>query len=125
MDRFDTLYVASGDTVKVFAPGYTGSESAVRVLAGPNSGVGRVTGMALDNRGWLYLAEREFMLIRAYAPGASGNDRPSRTIAGSRTRLSLPMGIALDRARRLYVTNGPPLRGGRGGYIQRLDKARR
>jgi hypothetical protein len=66
-----------------------------------------VTGIAVDDHGWLYLAERNFR-IRVYAPGASGDAAPSRTIAGPKTRLSLSAGIALDRRGRLYVANGPP-----------------
>jgi hypothetical protein len=107
LDRHDTLYVVSGDTVNVFAPGYSGTEPAVRHIAGPQTGIHWVTDLALDERGWLYLAERNFQ-IRVYAPGASGDALPSRTIAGPKTRLSLSTGIALDRRGRLYVANGPP-----------------
>ncbi len=107
LDGHDTLYVVSGDTVAVFAPGYSGTEPAVRHIAGPQTGIRWVTDVALDEHGWLYLAERNFQ-IRVYAPGASGDAAPSRTIAGPKTRLSLSTAIALDRRGRLYVANGPP-----------------
>ena len=111
LDPHDTLYAMSGDTVMVYAPGYSGTEPAVRRIAGPRSGVRGVTGLALDNRGWLYLAERgshmDSSLIRVYAPGADGDVPPTRTIMGPRTRLRFPAGMALDRKRRLYVANGP------------------
>jgi hypothetical protein len=109
LDRHDTLYVVSRDSVNVFAPGYSGCEPAVRYIAGPRSGFRWVSDIAVDDRGSLYLAEREFFQIRVYAPGAKGDVPPTRTIVGPKTRLSLPSGIALDGEGRLYVANGPPL----------------
>lgn len=110
LDRHDTLYAMAGDTVMIYAPGYTGTEPAVRRIAGPLSGVREVTALALDDRGWLYLAERgprwDAGLVRAYPPGAGGDVPPGRTIQGPRTRLTSPTSIALDGARRLYVANG-------------------
>ena len=110
LDRHDTLYAVSGDTVMVYPPGYSGSEPPVRQIVVPRSGWMGVTDIALDDRGWLYLAQLgptvERGLIRVYQPGASGNVPPSRTITGPRTRLSHPTGLALDRKRRLYVANG-------------------
>ena len=113
LDRHDTMYVVRGDTVMVYAPGYSGSEPAIRRITGPRSGIHEVTSIAIDNRGWLYLVQRQSFLIQAYAPGASGDVPPSRTIAGPWTQLNYPTGgIAVDEARRLYVGNwGFPGRG--------------
>ena len=129
LDRHDTLYVVSGDTVKVYAPGFAGNAAPVRTIAGPRSGVRAVAGIALDDRGWLYLAAnadagRDSSLIRVYAPGARGDVPPSRTIAGSHTRLSGVAGIALDRAGRLYVTNGPQSSGSAGAILVYAPGAR-
>ena len=111
-DRHDTVYAVMGDTVFVFAPPFTGNEPAVRRLTGRGSGVHGVAGIALDRRGWLYLAVRDSSLIRVYAPGADGEVPPRRTIMGSRTRIRYPGGIAVDAHGRLYVANGPQPGGG-------------
>ena len=120
LDRHDSLYTVSGDTVMVYAPGYAGNISPVRKLGGPGTGLRRVTALALDRRGWLYVAVGDSSLIRVYAPGASGDAAPSRTIAGSRTRLRSPAGLTLDREGRLYATNGPARRGDGGGGAIRV-----
>ncbi len=106
LDRHDSLYTLAGDSVKVFPPSYAGAGAPVRTLGGPETGIRSVTAMALDGRGYLYLAVGDSSLIRVYAPGASGNQEPVRTIAGYRTGLMEPLGIAVDRDDRLYVTNG-------------------
>jgi hypothetical protein len=106
LDRHDTLYAWSGDTVKVYPPGYTGAEDVVRVLHVPLRTPRGVAGLAVDSRGWLYLVDSAASRILAFAPGASGAVLPARTIAGWRTRLSHPTAIAVDDHDRVYVTSG-------------------
>jgi sugar lactone lactonase YvrE len=109
LDRHDTLYAMAGDTVMVYPPGFSGTESPVRRIAGPRSGIRDVTDLALDHRGWLYLALRgpyvDSARIVVFPPGASGDVAPGRTITGPLTGLRSPTSIALDRKRRLYVAN--------------------
>jgi hypothetical protein len=112
LDRQDTLYALSGNTVVVYPPGYSGMGPPVRTIGGPRTGIRSVTGLALDRRGWLYVAVGDSSQVRVFPPGASGDVPPSRTIAGWRTRLGRPTAIALDGSDRLYVTNGIGTGGG-------------
>ncbi len=107
LDRHDTLYLVVGDSVVVYAPNVGDSARALRLISGPRAGIHGVTGIAVDDRGWLYLAESDSSAIKVYPPGANGDVAPGRTIAGYHTRISNPMGLAVDRRRRLYVANGP------------------
>jgi sugar lactone lactonase YvrE len=116
LDRHDTVYAVLGDTVLVFAPPYTGAVPAVRKLTGTSSGIHGVGGIAIDARGWLYVAIRDSSIVRVYAPGAGGNVPPSRTLMGPRTALRYPMGLAVDGKGRLYVANGA--QSGYGGAIR-------
>jgi hypothetical protein len=117
LDPHDTLYALSGDTITVFAPGYSGSGAPIRTIAGPRTGLRDVTDMTVDHLGSLYVAMRgpkwDSSLVRVYAPGASGDAPSVRTISGGRTRLSMPTHLTVDRDGRLYVANaGDP--GGAG-----------
>jgi hypothetical protein len=105
LDRQDRMYVMWGDTVKVYAPGFTGSEAPVRRIAGPSTGIHAVSAIAVDDRGRLYLADRDSSVIRVYAPGSAGDAAPRRTIRGPRTRLRWPNSLAVDAAGQLYVAN--------------------
>ncbi len=105
LDGFDSMYVLKGDTVMVYPPGYSARQPEVRRIAGPRTGIHRATDIALDDRGWLYVVDRDSSLIRVFTPGATGDVAPSRRIGGPRTRLMFPVTVALDRKRRLYVAN--------------------
>jgi hypothetical protein len=105
LDPYDSMYVITGDTVMVYAPGYSAHEPEVRRIAGPHTGIHSPQDIALDDRGWLYLVDYDSSLVRVFAPGATGDVAPSRTIGGPTTRLFLPGTIALDRKRRVYVAN--------------------
>jgi hypothetical protein len=105
LDSYDSMYVAKDDTVKVYAPGYDGTQPEVRLIAGPRAGINAASGIALDDRGFLYVADADSSLIKVFAPGATGDVAPVRRIGGPATRLFTPGNIAIDRQRRLYVTN--------------------
>jgi DNA-binding beta-propeller fold protein YncE len=108
LDRHDTLYaVASQTAIAVYAPGYTGIEPPLRCIEGPRTGIHRgISDIALDDRGWLYVADRDSSLIKIFAPGARGDVPPAKTLGGPLTQVSFPHDIAVDRAGRLYVANG-------------------
>jgi DNA-binding beta-propeller fold protein YncE len=108
LDRHDTLYAVSSKTViAVYSPGYTGVEPPVRCLEGPRTGIHPgISDIALDDRGWLYVADRDSSLIKIFAPGADGDVPPARVIGGPRTRIRLPHEITVERSGRLYVANG-------------------
>ncbi len=106
LDRSDRLYAAYGNTVLVYGAGFTGEQTPIRRIAGPRTGLRAVTAIAVDRKGWVYVAIRDSSLIRVYPPGAMGNVAPWRTIGGPKTRLKHPSRLAIDRDGRLYVANG-------------------
>lgn len=107
LDQYDSMYVLSGDTIMVYPPGYTMKEPESRRIAGPRTGIHSATDLALDDRGWLYVADRDSSLVKVFAPGATGDVAPARRIGGPRSRLFAPGTLLLDRKRRLYVANLP------------------
>ncbi len=112
LDRQDTLYAVSGGVVKVYPPGYAGVGHPVRTIGGSRTGLRSASGIAVDSRGWLYLAEKDAPRILAFAPGANGDVAPARAIVGWLTGLQRGAAIALDDQDRLFVINGPTQRGG-------------
>jgi DNA-binding beta-propeller fold protein YncE len=108
LDRHDTLYaVASRTAIAVYSPGYTGIEPPLRCIEGPSTGIHRgISDIALDDRGWLYVADRDSSRIKIFSPGARGDVPPARTLAGPLTQVSFPHDIAVDHSGRLYVANG-------------------
>jgi 6-phosphogluconolactonase (cycloisomerase 2 family) len=99
------LYVSDSTHVAVYAPGATGNATPLRVITGPNTGLGGATGIALDATGRLYVANQLGNTITLYPPGATGNASPTATIAGSNTGLNGPADIVLGAAGQLYAAN--------------------
>ena len=62
-------------------PNVGDSARALRLISGPRAGIHGVTGIAVDDRGWLYLVESDSSAIKVYPPGANGDVAPGRTIA--------------------------------------------
>jgi sugar lactone lactonase YvrE len=98
------LYVSDSTHIAVYAPGATGNAPPLRVITGPNTGLG-AAGIAVDAADQLYVANQLLNSITLYAPGATGNASPTATIAGSNTGLNRPTDIALGPASQLYVAN--------------------
>ncbi len=113
VDAGGRLYLATfrfggasiGDTIKVFAANVSGNAAPLYTIAGSNTGLNVLQGIALDAAGRLYVANYGSSTVTIYAPGASGNIAPVGTIAGSSTGLSSPVYIALDRFGQVYVLN--------------------
>jgi sugar lactone lactonase YvrE len=112
-DASGMLYVANaggsccgtGNSITVYAPGTSGNAAPTATIVGTLTGLNRPAGLALDQRGNLYVANSGGNSITVYALGANGNASPTMTIAGSNTGLNGPTGIALDAARNVYVVN--------------------
>jgi sugar lactone lactonase YvrE len=122
----DTLYVLNAFrwwkygtdnvTVTVYAPGAAGDVEPVRsiiVNAGRRSAGGRLGlewpgGIAVDERGTVYLANyRPGAAVAVYPPGAEGDVAPTRLIQGGKTRLAGPVAVALDGQGLLHVASVP------------------
>lgn len=106
------MYVVNAYGVSVFAPGWDDPDTApTRVLGGPGSGMDGPRTVALDDAGYMYVANasRGFVgqpHVAIYEPGwTTGNTPPVGAIYGIYSLLTDPYGIALDDAGRIYVTN--------------------
>ena len=89
--RGDTLFVTSGNTVAVFAPGVDDTPRPLRRIAGPHTGLANPTALGVDARGVFYaLNARTFeRSITAYGADTDGDAAPSLTLAGRHTGLDL------------------------------------
>jgi sugar lactone lactonase YvrE len=94
LDAADRLYVASGNPyggaarMDIYKLEATGTFTRADTIAGPNTGLSQLQGIALDAAGWLYVAAGYAILI--YAPSATGNATPAATIMGPSTGLNGP-----------------------------------
>lgn len=119
-DTAGRLYVAnlgtsasSSETLTVYAPNATGNAAPIATIAGSNTGLHSVQGIAVSAAGQLYVVNignggSSGDSITVYAANATGNAAPIYTIAGSNTGLSAPWAVALDAAGRLFVSNAGP-----------------
>jgi hypothetical protein len=126
----DTLYVLNAYswnkfgtdevTVTVYPPGASGDLVPLRTLvvkrgrasAGARRGLGDPHALAVDDRGFIYIAMsggwRDGGTVAVYPPGAAGDAAPMRLLGGRGTGLRVPQGVALSDRDELYVTNAPP-----------------
>ncbi|MGA2210130.1 MAG: hypothetical protein ABSH30_10885 [Acidimicrobiales bacterium] len=88
----------SGNRIEVFEGGPSGSNTAVRTISGPNTGLGACTDTSCDHVSVAYSTSTHCLdaavsgpsgtRIEVFGPGATGNARPRRLIAGGATRLA-------------------------------------
>jgi hypothetical protein len=117
LDSADNIYVAnagtantsdkvqSGSSITVYAAGSTGNASPIATIAGSNTGLYDLSGIAIDSSGNLYTEGcpgGHCFSINVYPPGSNGNVSPATTISEG---LNFPVGIALDSSRNIYVLN--------------------
>jgi hypothetical protein len=91
--------------VRLYAKRKNGKFILVRTISGPNTGLNKPEGIALDTSLNISVANANTPSVTVYATFAGGNVAPIRTISGSNTRLGTPYGIALDPAGNTYVAN--------------------
>jgi len=97
-------------SVTMYRADSNGNAKPIRTIAGPDTGLDDPGGIAVDCRGYIYVANYEggasqFGSITVYAPDSDGDAKPSSTIVGVETGLQQPYGVALDADRNVYVAN--------------------
>jgi sugar lactone lactonase YvrE len=109
-----SLYVLFREQILVYGPDADGEVPPVRTIAGKRTGIANPTGLAVDQRGRLYLSNDggrdangvTIGSIYIFAPDADGDAAPIDTIAGTATRISRPNGVAVADDGSVYVVNG-------------------
>jgi NHL repeat len=97
--------IQSGSSITVYSPGSKGNASPIATIAGSNTGLSDVGGIAIDSSGNLYTegcANNVCFSINIFPPGSNGNVSPATTISDG---LTFPVGVALDSSRNVYVLN--------------------
>jgi sugar lactone lactonase YvrE len=95
-------YGGKPPSVLFFARDANGNVSPAGQISGSNTTLSYPSGLAIDSRGNIYVANSNDA-ITVYAAGAEGNVAPIRSIAGDKTQLNGPSGLAIDSHDRLYV----------------------
>ena len=92
-------------SVLVYPVGSDGDATPAADIAGSNTGLGRVEGIAVSSSGEIYVSNADKHTVVGFASGSTGNVAPNIVIAGSETGLSYPNPLAFDRFGNLYVDN--------------------
>jgi sugar lactone lactonase YvrE len=133
LDSSDRIYVTNGGGASKLAPSITvypadanGDLAPISTIAGRRTGLISPTGIALDSRGTIYVADagRSFPSpgrVEVYPAGSNGNVAPIATISGKATHLYAPAAIALDSRARIYVANYHAEQIGRGAIQPNQD----
>lgn len=102
-----TFNVADG-SITVYAPGSKGNVAPIATIAGSNTDLIDIEGIALDSLGNLYTVGCETVYcfgVNVYPLGSNGNVAPAAVIFGADTGLVFPIAMTLDSDRNLYVLN--------------------
>jgi hypothetical protein len=111
IDSANGLYVGncgsicggSADNVEVFPARLNGNVSPEATIAGSNTQLSGVDGVAVDKHGNIWVANRGSDSVTEYAAGSNGNVSPTCTISGLSAD---PNGVAVDRNGYVYVRDG-------------------
>jgi sugar lactone lactonase YvrE len=97
-------------SVEEFAAGSNGDASPKRLIARSRTKLsGNTNGIAVDRRGFVYVALAGPNEVNVYHPRASGNVTPVRVLSGKETHITNPDGVAFGRFG-LYVTSSDAAR---------------
>ena len=124
VDPSSNVYVTGGSygvgpqTVLIFGPKATGNVAPDATIAGSNTTLYFIRGIATDTEGNLYVASLAqntsgiggplsgVPSILEFGPGATGNVAPIRTITGSATGMGEIGNLRVDSSGNIYVLNG-------------------
>jgi len=110
-----TIYNGSHDVnglhaaVREFRTTDHGNVAPRNIIQGLNTGLQFVGGLAVDNNGYLYVANSTSNAaeIRMFSPSAHGDVAPIAIIAGNRTRLHYVSSVTVSRDGRIFVASSP------------------
>jgi len=107
----DVAFAPNGDVIV----GDEGSSPGLRIFPKDRGGniapktviaiSGAPTGVAVDSKGQIYVANAALDTIQVFAAGAGAGASPIRTIAGPNAALHTPIKLVIDSSDNLYVAN--------------------
>ena len=101
LDSAGNLYVANCGTecnygppgptsVEEFAPGSNGNIAPMRTISGGRTQLGQADGIAVDDKGDIYVGTAKQQAVTVYGPRAHGDSRPIRVLSGENTHINGP-----------------------------------
>jgi len=115
VDSANNIYTAGGslaqaNSILIFNSNSTGNAPPTGMIAGSNTMLEDVVGIAVDSAGNIYAANGNANgvstpSIVVFSAGSTGNAAPVRTIAGSATTMIAPGNLSADSAGNIYVLN--------------------
>ncbi len=101
----------ASDAVLLYSATTAGKSSPTGVIEGDQTGFTKVSAVAADKAGNLYVGTQTAVLV--FAAGASGNVAPVRVIAGAATTLDGVSDLKVDSSGAVYVLTGSLVDGAR------------
>ncbi len=100
-----TIYNGSFGAVREFRTSDNGDVTPRNILLGPNTGLQYVNSLAVDNGGFLYVANSTSNAagVLIFNPSARGDVAPIGAIKGNRTLMHYVTGVAVSRDGRIFV----------------------
>lgn len=115
-DSTGNIYAAGSDStgagqILVYSASATGTATPLRTIAGASTGLGILTGIALDSAGQIYVSSyagpsSTSNSVSVFAANATGNVAPLRKISGALTALAYPNQLVVDSTGTVYVADG-------------------
>lgn len=105
------LLDGGSDAVLLYSAATAGKSSPTGVIEGDKTGFAKVSAVAADRDGNLYVGTPTAVLV--FAAGASGNVAPARVIAGAATTLDGVLDLKVDAGGVVYVLTGSLVDGAR------------
>jgi Beta-propeller repeat len=107
VDSADNIYVVSSPpfglgSILIFDSNATGNAAPTGTLAGSETTITTVQGVAVDGAGNIYVAANGISILE-FSPGSSGNVAPIRTISGLATTITEIGNLALDGQGNVYA----------------------
>lgn len=113
VDSANNIYTAGGslaqaNSILIFSSNATGNVPPTSTIAGANTMIEDVVGIAVDSSGNIYVANGNANgvstpSIVVFSTGSTGNATPVRTIAGSETTMVAPGNLSVDSEGNVYV----------------------
>jgi len=114
VDSANNIYTAGGslaqaNSILVFSSNATGNVPPTSMIAGSNTMLEDVVGIAVDSAGNIYAANGNVNgstpSIVVFSAGSTGNAAPVRTITGAATTMIAPGNLSVDSEGNVYVLN--------------------